>query len=187
MRMHETYERLFEPTKNGSLWPYVILPVIGLVIMLYQTWDLYALLSQSGRVHPNDWPVLWGMLGVTGFFAALAVALWYAPWSWATLRLTDRGLTIAITGLNARKATDVLWSELTQITIMKVPRGASYYRLQIRDRRPITIRTLALAADPNEVLPAMADAAAHAGYHLSGKAIAEPLIGRRRWQVQPVA
>lgn len=177
----------FGPPQNGSLWPYVLLPLVGVGIMIYLTIDLYALMSQSGGVHPNDWPFLWGMVGVTGLFVLMAVALWYAPWSWANLRLTEREVTVEITGLNARKATPVPWSELLQITIVTLPRGASFYHLEMRDLPAITIRTLALAADPPEVLAALDAAARRGGYHLSGKPLAEPLIGRRRWLVLPAS
>ncbi len=187
MQQQTPHKHHFAPAQNGSLWPYVILPIIGAGIMIYLTLDTYWLVSRSGVVHPNDGWVLWAMGGVTGLFFLMAVALWYAPWSWASLDLTDTDFTIEITGLNARKATTVLWSALTQVTIMNVPRGASYYRLDLRDQPSITIRTLALAADPADVLPAFEEAARAAGYQLSGKALTEPLIGLRRWQVTPIA
>ena len=171
------------PTRNGSLWPYVVLPLIGAGIMIYLTVDLYALLSRSGAVHPNDWPILYGMGGIVGLFCLLAVALWYAPWSWAHLHLTDTDFTIEVTGLNARKATVVPWARLTRVSLVHVPRGASFYRLDLDGQRPITIRTLAFTADPPELLAAFDAAARRAGYHLSGKPLCAPLIGVRRWSV----
>ncbi|MEJ6390479.1 hypothetical protein [Gymnodinialimonas ulvae] len=174
------------PPKNGTVWPYVVLPVIGFGMMIYLTIDLYLLLSRSGSVHPNDWWVVAGMLGITGLFALMAIALWYAPWSRASLHLTDRGFTLEIRGLHARRPTRAQWSDLMQVTMVSLSRGASYYRLDIAGHRSVTFPILALAADPPEVLAALDAAARRAGYHLSGQPLSGPVIGRRRWQVLPL-
>lgn len=181
-------DTILGPPKNGTVWPYVVLPVIGCAIMIYLTIDTYMLLSRPGPVHPNDWWVLGGMVGIIGLLALMAIALWYAPWSRATLRLTDKDFTLEIRGLHARKPTCVPWADLTQITMVSLPRGASYYQFHIDGRRSITfqILALALAADPPEVLPALDAAARRAGYHLAGKPLHAPVVGRRRWQVLPL-
>lgn len=179
-----THTHTFLPAQNGSGWPYMILTLIGAALCFYLAIDLYQTLVAYGKAPQRDFVFALIIAGFGMLFLLATLGFWFYPWSWASMSVDAKGITLSVTGWGGIPETHIPWDSLETITVVIMPKGASTLSLTPRDGTAKTVRISAFAKDPDAYLPTFQQCAQSTGYAVTGSDLKSPMLGKRSWTVQ---
>ena len=165
----------------------MILTLAGAGICFYLALDLYLTLASYARTPPRDYVFVAALAAIGSVFVLVSVAFWYFPWSKALLKLNSDGITLQVRGLGAMPETLLTWADLSAVTVLILPRGASLLTLRTQTKGSKSVRTWAIEADIDEVLASLHRLAKANSYIMAGPTTKAPLLWFRSWSVAPFA